>query len=338
MNDTKVNDTKKKAVRKATPEAEAAAKRKKSPKGYPGCILGLSIGLAGLAASRLGHLWVAFDVFSQFTPQFVFLIVVFTIGLFMPHGKVLTAVVLLVGLMAAYSMWPYYASSHVSILSAIKTGERELRVASFNTWIDNDKVDEVKAEIARLDADVIVLVELGPNKRVIFDQLVSQYPYQAKCSDTTHCNFGILSKYPLTKIGDRMIWEGPPYIRASLGPDFGDLSIYGVHTTRFPFSRAQFTQIRAMAAELEAVTSSQIVMGDFNATPYSRVTQTLASQANLTRLTTLPTWPATIGLPQVAIDHIFVSPGIRQLESESIGNSAGSDHFPITMKLAIPIQ
>ena len=163
-----MNDTKKKAVPKAAPEAEAAAKRKKAPKSYLGCILGLSMGLGGLAASRLGHLWVAFDVFSQFTPQFVFLVVVFTIGLFMPHGKVLTAVVLLVGLMATYSMWPYYASSHVSALSTVKAGERELRVASFNTWIDDDKVDEVKAEIARLDADVIVLVELGPNKRVIF--------------------------------------------------------------------------------------------------------------------------------------------------------------------------
>ena len=79
-------------------------------------------------------------------------------------------------------------------------------------------------------------------------------------------------------------------------------------------------------------------LGDMNATPYSRVTATLAAQANLTRLTNLPTWPATIGLPQIAIDHIFVSDGIRQLESQSIGNSAGSDHFPIFMKLAIPVK
>ena len=335
-----MSETKKIYVRKAALEAEAAAvaKKHKRPKGYLGCILGLSIGIAGLAAARLGHLWVAFDVFSQLTPQFMFLIVAFTIGLFTPHGKVLTAAVLLIGLLAVYSMWPYYVSSEAAVLSTVKSGERELRVASFNTWIGNDRVEEVKAEIARIDADVIVLVELGPNKRVIFDQLRLQYPYQAKCSDITHCNFGILSKFPLTKIGDRMIWEGPPYIRASLGPEFGGLSIYGVHTTRFPHSRAQFAQIKAMAAELDAVTGNYIVMGDVNATPYSRVTQTLASQANLTRLTNLPTWPARTGLPQIAIDHIFVTPGIRQLERQSIGNSAGSDHFPIIMKLAVPLS
>ena len=108
-----MNETKKVFVRKAALEAEAAAvaKTRKRPKGYLGCILGLSIGIAGLAAARLGHLWVAFDVFSQFTPQFFFLILAFTIGLFMPHGKVLTAAVLLIGLLAAYSMWPYYVSS-----------------------------------------------------------------------------------------------------------------------------------------------------------------------------------------------------------------------------------
>jgi endonuclease/exonuclease/phosphatase (EEP) superfamily protein YafD len=330
---------KKKFVRKDALDAEAAAKRKrKRPKGYLGCILGLSIGLAGLAAARLGHLWVAFDVFSQFTAQFVFLVLAFGLGLFMPRGKVLTAVVFLVAMFAGYSMWPYYVSSHPSILSTIKEGERELRVASYNTWLDNDKIDEVKAEIERLDADVIVLVELGPNKRVLFDQLISRYPYQAKCSDPTHCNFGILSKYPLTKIGDRMIWAGPRYIRASLGPEFGGLSIYGVHTTRFPHSRAQFVQIQALVDELNTVTGRYVVMGDFNATPYSRVTQTLASQGNLQRLTTLPTWPARVGLPQISIDHAFVSTGIRQLESESIGNSAGSDHFPIYLKLAVPLQ
>ncbi|MGB8315459.1 MAG: endonuclease/exonuclease/phosphatase family protein, partial [Aestuariivirga sp.] len=284
-----MNETKKKVVRKAAPEAEVAPRKKTRPRGYLGCILGLSLGLAGLAAARLGHLWVAFDIFSQFTPQFMFLVVAFSIGLFMPHGKVLAALVLLVGMVASYSMWPYYVSSNPSILSTVKEGERELRVASFNTWLLNDRIDEIKTEITRIDADVIVLIELGPNKRVIFDQLNAQYPFQAKCSDTTHCNFGILSKYPLTKIGDRMIWEGPPYIRATLGPEFGNLSIYGVHTTRFPHSRAQFEQVRALASELDAVMGHYLVMGDFNSTPYSRVIQTLATQANLQRLTNLPT-------------------------------------------------
>jgi len=160
---------------------------------------------------------VAFDIFSQFTPQFMFMILAFCLGLFMPHGKVLTAFVLLVGMVASYSMWPYYVSAHPTILSTVKEGERELRVASFNTWLLNDRIDDIRSEIARIDADVIVLVELGPNKRALFDQLISRYPYQAKCSDPTHCNFGILSKFPLTKIGDRMIIRRRGCVNRSFG-------------------------------------------------------------------------------------------------------------------------
>ena len=42
--------------------------------------LGLLLGIAGLAASRLGQLWIAFDVFSQFTLQFGVVAVAFAIG------------------------------------------------------------------------------------------------------------------------------------------------------------------------------------------------------------------------------------------------------------------
>ena len=130
---------KKTFVRKVALEAETAAKRKrKRPKGYLGCILGLTIGIAGLAAARLGHLWVGFDIFSQFTPQFMFLIVAFTLGLFTPYGKVLTAAVLLVVLVAGYSMWPYYSRIHVLTQSRKL---RELRVASYNPS-KNDRIEE----------------------------------------------------------------------------------------------------------------------------------------------------------------------------------------------------
>ena len=62
----------------------------------------------------------------------------------------------------------------------------------------------------------------------------------------------------------------------------------------------------------------------------------LQDSANLIRLTNLPSWPSLVGLPQIAIDHIFVSPGIRLLEAEQIGEAAGSDHYPVTVRIAVP--
>jgi endonuclease/exonuclease/phosphatase (EEP) superfamily protein YafD len=322
----------------AAPTTETSHRKRRRRHGVIGCLLGLGFALLGLATGRLGQLWIAFDVFSQFTLQFVFAAVSFSIGLLMPRGKILIGVALLIGMIVGLSIWPYHASQHVRVLGTPSSNERALHVASFNTWYGNQNVEEVSAEIARINADVVTLIEFGPNKQKIYDELVGQYPFQVKCPDNSDCQLGILSKFPLENPDVEISWTGPDYISASLGADFGGLTIFGIHTTRFPHPRAQFTQIKAMAGKLETVVGPHIVMGDMNATPFSRVTQTLAAAADMTRLTNLPTWPAQFGLPQVAIDHIFASPGIRALASESIGNNAGSDHFPVFMTLAIPVK
>jgi endonuclease/exonuclease/phosphatase (EEP) superfamily protein YafD len=303
-----------------------------------GCVLGLFMGLAGIALSRLGQLWIAFDVFSQFTLHFLIIALAFTVGLFMPRAKILTACVFCISLILALSVWPQYTSRHISVLDKVKGNETALRVASFNMWYENQKTDEIIAEISRIDADVIALVEIGPSTVKIFDPLKAKYPFQVSCYNQQNCDLAILSKHPLYNFQAKWAWAGPEYIRASLGSDFGGFTVFGVHTTRFPRSGPQFKQIKALARDLEKVAGDYVVMGDFNATPFSRVTQTLATEANLTRLTNLPSWPARLGLPQIAIDHIFVSKGIRQLESQSIGNNVGSDHFPIFMKLAVPTR
>ena len=299
---------------------------------------GLTLGLLGLIGARLGQLWVAFDVFSQFTLQFILLSIAFLFGLFMPRARLLLATVILVIGIAGIGMWPHFASGRLQTLATAKPGEREIKVVSFNTWYDNQQVDQVRAEIERLDADITVVIEFGPNKRKIAKELFERYPYHAECFVIDYCHMAILSKFPIVDSEARVDWEGAPMIRATFGPELGGLTVFGVHTIRFPHSRAQFRQAVALSKLIETVPGRKIVMGDFNATPFSRITRTITERAGLVLLTDLPTWPARIELPQVAIDHIFASPGIVATESQAIGNPAGSDHYPITMKLAVPVQ
>lgn len=321
-----------------TPEQpdETALRRKRRRRGGFECKLGLLIGLCGLAASRLGQLWIAFDVFSQFTLQFAVVTAAFLIGWAMPRARLLTAFVVLVLGIVAIGAWPHLASREVRVLAEAQPGERALKVASFNTlWVNND-ADAVKAEIERLDADVITLIEMGPAKRRILGELTARYPYQFHCYDVDYCNFALLSKLPFADKESRGRWAGPSFIRVRLGPEAGGLTVFGVHTIRFPHSQAQFRQVTEIARLIERTPGPRLVMGDFNATPFSRILQVLQDSANLTRLTNLPSWPSQAGLPQIAIDHILVSPGIRQLEAERIGEPAGSDHYPVTVRIAVP--
>jgi endonuclease/exonuclease/phosphatase (EEP) superfamily protein YafD len=319
-------------------ETRRALRQRKRGLGRFECNVGLLIGLVGLAASRLGHLWIAFDVFSQFTLQFAAVTLAFALGRIMPRGRVLVAFVVLVAAVVGIGAWPQLVSREPWIVDEAKPGERAITVASFNTLYDNEQADAVRAEIERLDADVISLIEFGPNKHAVLKALAAHYPYQSDCFALNYCDLAILSKFPFASSSARANWQGPPLIMVKLGDEYGGFTIIGTHTIRFPHSQAQFRQIKALADLVDTLTGPRLVMGDFNATPFSRMTATLASQTGLARLTVLPSWPAQARLPQMAIDHIFASSGIRVLEHERIGEPAGSDHYPIIMKLAVPLK
>lgn len=316
---------------------ESPQRRKRRATGGLECKLGLLLGLAGLAASRLGQLWIAFDVFSQFTLQFAVVAVAFLLGLVMPRAKLFVAFVVLVLGIVGIGVWPHVASRAAITMGEPAAGERALTVASFNTLWSNQDADAVKAEVLRLDADVITLIEMGPAKRRILGELKDVYPHQADCYDIDYCNFAVLSKLPIRESAARGRWSGPAYIRATLGPEAGGLTVFSVHMIRFPHSEAQFRQTAEIASLIERTPGPRLVMGDFNATPFSRILTGLADKANLQRLTWLPSWPSQAGLPQIAIDHIFVSPRLRLLEAARIGEPAGSDHYPVIARIAVPL-
>jgi endonuclease/exonuclease/phosphatase (EEP) superfamily protein YafD len=281
-------------------------------------------------------LWIAFDVFSQFTLQFAVIAVAFAIGRFIPRARVFVAFLVLVLGIGAIGAWPHVMSREPWIVSEAKSGEQPVTVASFNTLYESGEVDAVRAEIERLDADIVTLIEFGPNKHGLLKTLTERYPHQAECFDMDYCHLAILSKFPLTSSSARVDWNGPPMIMTKFGPELGNLTVIGTHMIRFPYARAQFRQIKALSDLIDTLPGNKLVMGDFNATLFSRIISTLANQTGLMRLTSLPSWPAYVQLPQIAIDHIFASSGIRILESERIGRPAGSDHYPIIMKLAVP--
>ncbi len=331
-----MSDVTEKVRKKPAGPAETPPPRTR--RGRSECLFGLILGLSGLVASRLGNLWIAFDVFSQFTLQFAAIAAAFGIGFVMPRARLLVAFVLLVGGLAGIGAWPHFASDRTRILDAARPGEREITVASFNTWYSNHEQNAVRAEIERLDADIVTLIEVGPHMRPMLASLAPRYPYRTDCFASDFCNLAILSKYPIAASETRIDWEGPPAIRAKLGPELGGLTVIATHTIRFPYSRAQFRQVVELSKLVETIPGRKLVMGDFNATPFSRIVSTFAGRTGMTRLTLLPTWPSPIQLPQMAIDHIFVSPDIRATESQKIGNAAGSDHYPISIKLAVPLN
>jgi endonuclease/exonuclease/phosphatase (EEP) superfamily protein YafD len=306
---------------------------------WGGAAFGLLVSIVGLVAGRLGHLHPRFDVFSQFGVQFVAMALAFSCAMLFSRYKTLFGIAITAALLAAYGAWPHLVSSSLqSPPYQMVPDEKLLRLAHFNTYKNNDDFAAIAAEVLRLDADVVNLVEMSTaKKQAVLPLLKGKYPYIYDCKGGRYCDMAIASIYPIIEADGEGEWVGAPCIRVTLGGDMAGVTVVGVHTTRFPFSRAQLTQVRELVKKLETYPGELVVMGDFNATPFSRVTTTLEQGANLTRLTELPTWPSYAQLPQLAIDHIFASKAYRVVGNEQIGHSVGSDHFPILMTLAVKL-
>ncbi len=323
----------------ARPEVPKPPKKKKRNIEWGGAFIGMLAGIGGLLAGRLGQIWPAFDVFSQFTPQFLFLTGAFVVATFLPKRKAFFGLVLTTVMLVGYGVWSQMSMGPVTSGPwQLNPGERAVRVAHFNLFFHNQDMDAMAAEIARLDADAITLIEFTPDKQPLLARLRAKYPYQHDCANIHSCHLAILSKHPMIDLKAKGLWEGPPYIAASFSGPLQGLTVYGVHTTRFPHSRAQLRQVNAFVKSLESTSGKLVIMGDFNATPFSRVTQLLEQGLGVERLTYLPTWPSFVELPQLAIDHIFASRGVRILAPEQIGNASGSDHYPIVMTLGVDLQ
>ncbi len=207
---------------------------------------------------------------------------------------------------------------------------------TFNTSVINTDLAAIAAELRRLNPDVAIMMEFSERKRAVLEDVGDLYPYNAGCVPRRHCHFALLSKVPIAASRVTEGWDGPLMIRATLGGEFAGLDIVGVHFPRLPHIKAQFEQLAVLLEYLDDKPGAAIVMGDYNATPFSRLITEFSKETHLRRLTSIPSWPALAELPQFGIDHIFVSHDVRQLEQARIGKHAGSDHYPVIVSIAVP--
>lgn len=301
------------------------------------CLLGLAAGIAALAAGRLAAVRIEFDVFNNFIPQIAVLLVACLLGLLVARASLTTATaVVLIGLIGI-GLWPHVMSRHGAAPIATSQGERIIRLMTFNTRHESQDWRAVADEIVRHDPDIVVLLEISRSKLPLFEALEAVWPHRADCLDEDYCQNVILSKFAFVSSETRSQWQGPQMVQVVYGPELSGLTLVGAHTMRFPYAARQFEQMRTLGDEIASGVGPLIVAGDFNAAPTSLMLRTLLERSGLALASRLPTWPAGLGLPQIAIDHIMVSPDLRILGPARIGSAAGSDHYPVIAEIAVPL-
>lgn len=299
-------------------------------------LAGLVLALLLLAAGQLAWLWIAFDIINHFTIHLVVMAGACLLALIMPRRGVPTALAGMVIGVIGIGLWPHYVSHEAPAPLRAAPGQQSVRVMTFNTSLFNTDWRAVADEVLRQEPDIVALIEIGREKAPLFDALAATYPYRLDCIGEANCHLAILSKRSFAAAAVRTGWRGPPLIRVEYGTELNRLMVTAVHTLRPPHFAAQLAQMTALGDDLAAHDRPQIVLGDLNSTPFSRMLKTLIDRSGLYRVSGLPSWPATLALPQIAIDHILVSPPMSPAGKLRIGDSAGSDHYPLIVEIAIP--
>ncbi len=284
------------------------------------------IGLAAL--SGVGHRWV--DLLAQFpAPALIPALAGLVLAALFRLRLAGLSAGLATALLAA-ALWGQVAPPRPAPAA---DGER-LTVYVANLHYENTDLARVAASIAAADADIVVLVEVGPAMGEALDTLLADHPYRAPSPLSVRDNL-VASRRPLQALTDRN--DGLSARGARVATALGPVSVFATHLTRpwpFEYQWGQITQVMALEARIAAAPGPVIVAGDFNSVTTTRIGRQIRD-LGLTPAPAWPgTWPAAAPPPaRIAIDHLWASPELMVV-SRRLGRPTGSDHSPVIVELA----
>jgi endonuclease/exonuclease/phosphatase (EEP) superfamily protein YafD len=226
-----------------------------------------------------------------------------------------------------------------------KTGHR-LRVVSANARFNNRRRSALGRELARWEADFLLLQELTPDQLVPLKEsgAFDRFPYSYVDARQGSFGAGIWSRYPLSE-SETWTPAGHPVVRAVADVKGTPVRLFNVHVKApsgrwaIPFWKAQ---LRALGIAAHGDLRPVIIAGDFNATyghrPFRDLLATGLREAHMEVGRGLAcTWPrnARVLPPFYRLDHVLVSPDLVVLDARE-GDGKGSDHRPVVVDLALP--
>ena len=200
--------------------------------------------------------------------------------------------------------------------------------------------------IRREQPDLLLLQEIDGYRAAKFeDELQALFPDQ-----TYHFAFkpafrqGIVSRFPLTPLpgsyyqgrAQKVIVETP----------FGPVNVWNVHLSQPSLWEQHYQQMLDLVESIDDVDGPLIVGGDFNTTDQSEVYRLINQRLynahwqagwgfGFSFPSTVPKFRRTVPIPTpvIRIDHIFYSDHFFARKAQTLTDSGGSDHFPVTAEL-----
>jgi endonuclease/exonuclease/phosphatase (EEP) superfamily protein YafD len=211
--------------------------------------------------------------------------------------------------------------------------EVQLRVAVANVHLSNTDPAPLLAWARESPPDVIAVLELTPRfAQALQVQARDRWPHQRLEPSDDPFGLGLLSRWPLRDARVVIGEGGIAQLHAFVETPSGTVEVIAVHPMP-PIDRHWHgVRNRTLAALQPRGAHPAILVGDFNATPWSNAAPRLAANGWRWFGGVQPTWPHAVwGIP---IDSVW-GHGPWQVTERAVGPPIGSDHRPVRAGLRL---
>ncbi len=301
-------------------------------------LLAVALTVAASVLPLGARLYWTLELTTHFRVQYLAATVVLLVLVALRRQWAACAVLAAAGALSAASVLPYAPRPFGAEPAA--TAAVPLKLLSINVSYRPFSARRLLETIREVDADVLVVQELTPHADGVLAALDSEYPHNRKFPANGPYGIGLWSRYELESGATIAIGRRPAIEARVRGPS-SSFTVIGVHlsapmTQRRAAARNQ--ELLALAAHTAAIDGPLIVAGDFNATPYSPYFVEWLESTGLTdsrRGRTLSvSWPTTLPIAGIPIDHVAVNDGFTILSHRRLPNFE-SDHYGVLVELAL---
>jgi endonuclease/exonuclease/phosphatase (EEP) superfamily protein YafD len=222
---------------------------------------------------------------------------------------------------------------------------RTLRILFANVLGGHPNPVDYLRELPEIDPDVIVFVEYYPwwHRDADPAKTFAAYPYGTMGAERPGGEFGVFSKIPIEH-ARHVPSAGRMCFTFDIRVDGKALRLFALHAPRPMLDpEVDYSAFWSIVTpEILALPDPAVVVGDFNATPYSKVYKKLTAD----RLRSAhedrgrgyaTTWPNRMEfIPPIRIDQALLTPGVECV-SITEGRGAGSDHKPLIIDVRLRI-
>ncbi|MHB2267186.1 endonuclease/exonuclease/phosphatase family protein [Aliihoeflea sp. PC F10.4] len=216
-----------------------------------------------------------------------------------------------------------------------------LKLASANVKMGNDRYEAMRTEIARVDPDIAVFMEVDDKWRDGLASLLDTYDHVVDEARDNSYGMIVASKLPLSNLTvEELLTDGVPSVIATVTVEDGrSFRLYCLHPeppVPHKGTEGRDGETALAALKVKDETLPVIVTGDLNDVAWSLTTERFRKVSGLLdpRIgrRVFSTFDARLPFLRWPLDHLFHSPEFRLVGMERLAAS-GSDHFPVLFEL-----